>query len=571
MALTQTEINEVMNQLQPIIAKALNESTSIQQAQTNIQRGVTQYVGARYVPLFADPIEWDNTRAYEPLTIVLYQGNSYTTRQYTPVGIEITNEAFWAETGNYNAQVEQYRQEVRDLADKVNVVFNNVAEMQAAQTLKANLIVHTYGYYNMGDGGANDYVVSTTKDPHGIAISNSLYANPIEDGAVFNICQYGFVPAKEFTGSDLATFVSTLPYASTIYVPKGVYKISGPLVMPNNRVNILGCEINLTDQDKTIGTVFSFSNMQSGQSCLTMGEPNAYIKRIKISANAFEMTENRDNIGENVDVFTDNVVVENVVGLRLPSQSYGYEIEDVMVVRASSWAIVASFYNIINNVSIYQSRNGIICFNDCVLTNIRCVNVERAINMAGALSILDNLRCDSVRGDAVYVNENGCIINNVQVDYAQGVAIRLNACNNVQITNVTGRTGTKSPANKESVATDSATNTNLNGALIKIEGGGSCHNISIQGNFKQSNALDKASDFIVPKNFVILTGDGAHTVFVNQGATTEYLTKSNKENTKGVVNTINNGNASFSGIVLGEFVSGKNNSFKKATMEVMDA
>ena len=112
MALTQAEINEVMQQLQPIIAKALNESTSIAQAQANIQQGVTQYIGARYVPLFADPIEWDSTRAYEPLTIVLYQGNSFTTRQYTPAGIDIDNEAFWAKTGNYNAQVEQYRQEV---------------------------------------------------------------------------------------------------------------------------------------------------------------------------------------------------------------------------------------------------------------------------------------------------------------------------------------------------------------------------------------------------------------------------------------------------------------------------
>ena len=119
MALTQAEINEVMQQLQPILYKALNESTSIAQAQANIQQGVTQYIGARYVPLFADPIEWDSKRAYEPLTIVLYQGNSFTTRQYTPAGIDINNVAFWAETGNYNAQIEQYRQEVLRLDGKI--------------------------------------------------------------------------------------------------------------------------------------------------------------------------------------------------------------------------------------------------------------------------------------------------------------------------------------------------------------------------------------------------------------------------------------------------------------------
>lgn len=72
----------------------------------------SQYIGARYVPLFAEPAQWDKTKQYEPLTIVLDHGNSYTSRQFVPVGIELTNDAFWALTGNYNAQVEQYRQEV---------------------------------------------------------------------------------------------------------------------------------------------------------------------------------------------------------------------------------------------------------------------------------------------------------------------------------------------------------------------------------------------------------------------------------------------------------------------------
>lgn len=81
---------------------------------------VTQYIGARYVPLLADPMEWSNDRAYEPLTIVLHQGNSYTSRQAVPIGIDITDETYWAATGNYNAQVEQYRQEVKSYDAKVD-------------------------------------------------------------------------------------------------------------------------------------------------------------------------------------------------------------------------------------------------------------------------------------------------------------------------------------------------------------------------------------------------------------------------------------------------------------------
>lgn len=81
---------------------------------------VTQYIGARYVPLFADPDQWSSDRAYEPLTIVLHEGNSYTSKQAVPIGIDITNKAFWAQTANYNAQVEAYRREVQQFADDID-------------------------------------------------------------------------------------------------------------------------------------------------------------------------------------------------------------------------------------------------------------------------------------------------------------------------------------------------------------------------------------------------------------------------------------------------------------------
>lgn len=80
---------------------------------------VREYIGSRYVPIFANPPEWDNQREYEPLTIVLHGGNSYTSAQYVPTGIEITNTAYWMLTGNFNAQVEQYRQGVADLEGDV--------------------------------------------------------------------------------------------------------------------------------------------------------------------------------------------------------------------------------------------------------------------------------------------------------------------------------------------------------------------------------------------------------------------------------------------------------------------
>lgn len=79
----------------------------------------SQYVGARYVPIFADPIEWDIERGYESLTIVTHRGQSYTSKCPVPPGIEITNSRYWALTGDYNAQVAEYKEQVKDLSEQV--------------------------------------------------------------------------------------------------------------------------------------------------------------------------------------------------------------------------------------------------------------------------------------------------------------------------------------------------------------------------------------------------------------------------------------------------------------------
>lgn len=81
--------------------------------------GPSQYVGARYVPKFADPIEWDIERGYESLTIVTYKGESYTSKCPVPPGIDIKNDRYWALTGAYNAQVEEYKNQVKDLSQQV--------------------------------------------------------------------------------------------------------------------------------------------------------------------------------------------------------------------------------------------------------------------------------------------------------------------------------------------------------------------------------------------------------------------------------------------------------------------
>lgn len=113
--------------------------------------GVREYIGARYVPVFANPPEWSDTRGYEPLTIVLHKGNSFTSTQYVPTGIDINNTKYWLETGNWNAQIEAYRDEVRrfdgritqnanDIKANTEAIASETAARENADTVTRNLI-----------------------------------------------------------------------------------------------------------------------------------------------------------------------------------------------------------------------------------------------------------------------------------------------------------------------------------------------------------------------------------------------------------------------------------------------
>lgn len=73
------------------------------------------YIGHRYVPKIFG--EWNQAETYEGLSIVTALGSSYTSKKRVPVGVQITNQEYWALTGNYNAQIEQYRQDVSRLND----------------------------------------------------------------------------------------------------------------------------------------------------------------------------------------------------------------------------------------------------------------------------------------------------------------------------------------------------------------------------------------------------------------------------------------------------------------------
>lgn len=94
-----------------------------------------QYVGARYVPVFFNnpdgTWDWAQGFQYEPLTIVKYGENTYTSKMLVPsnVGSPNLNPEYWAQTGNYNGAIISLQTEVDNMKENLSII--NIADYGA--------------------------------------------------------------------------------------------------------------------------------------------------------------------------------------------------------------------------------------------------------------------------------------------------------------------------------------------------------------------------------------------------------------------------------------------------------
>lgn len=133
------------------------------------------YIGARYVPIFADPVEWDNLRTYEPLTIVTYQGTSYTSKKAVPVGIALNNTEYWVVTGNYNAYINELQEEISDINDNLTTTTNTANSARNLYAGNSRKFVFVGDSYNMAlhHGGWGAGVIKRLGLTAGVDVWNS--------------------------------------------------------------------------------------------------------------------------------------------------------------------------------------------------------------------------------------------------------------------------------------------------------------------------------------------------------------------------------------------------------------
>lgn len=202
------------------------------------------YIGARYVPKIVG--EWSADVAYEPLTVVLYQGTSYTSITYVPKGIipGDNTQQYWALTGNYNAQVEMYRQDVEKVKLELNELKQNITySFETAQDMKlftqfedGNIIL-TNGYLAPNDNGEAIYVVQplnpNIERPY-ILLNSNLMA-VMQNTPIANIASVGAI-----RGSDISTLLPKLFKVSKTINLNGLVTKCNNVSLPNDITIING-------------------------------------------------------------------------------------------------------------------------------------------------------------------------------------------------------------------------------------------------------------------------------------------------------------------------------------------
>lgn len=236
-----------------------------------------KYVGARYAPLFADPIQWDETKqtTYEPLTIVLYKGNSYTSKQYVPIGIDINNEEFWAETGNYNAQIEQYRKEVLKYKKQVEENSQEINELKKPAKNNYGFAISLSSPFNTEESvktridnaysaGANSisiccYLGSTSVDTQSSLVNYAIeYCGTL--GLTYSLKFHGYTTDPNAYLQAISSFLTTISYTGIVFVynePKKTYLETNSEIMKSTITS-------LKNRGLTVGVSFNKETLMYG-------------------------------------------------------------------------------------------------------------------------------------------------------------------------------------------------------------------------------------------------------------------------------------------------------------------
>lgn len=156
-----------------------------------------KYIGARYAPRFVGA--WAKSKPYAALDVVYTENRSYVARQAVPPDTEITNNAYWIQSSDWNAQVAEYNEKVeayqKEVSDYQSTVagyskdvseyyngtihaYNTKTDMINDRALTLGQIALTCGNKTLGDAGGSYYEIVDSATVSSVALKNGLFAQP---------------------------------------------------------------------------------------------------------------------------------------------------------------------------------------------------------------------------------------------------------------------------------------------------------------------------------------------------------------------------------------------------------
>ena len=215
--------------------------------------------------------EWDESKEYDRLDVVLYEGSSYTSKKPTPAGTDILDEEYWVLTGNYNSQVESYRQEVIGLQEEITSELNDIKDKQY-------ISIDLFGA--VGDGYTDDTLAIQTAIDFSIETGKPLQGT----SKTYKIHRLSLPENKYFLSS--TTFILRGDDTGDVY---------GIDVQENSEVDTLNIKVPSEATNERIVRVQS----------------NTYIDSINIIAESNLSTGN-DLLDSAVYISGDNITVNNI-------------------------------------------------------------------------------------------------------------------------------------------------------------------------------------------------------------------------------------------------------------------
>ena len=155
-----------------------------------------QYIGARYVPIFyTNPDDgsasWKANVDYESFTIVVEDGDSYTSKKAVPKGIgkPSENPIYWVKTGDFNASLLALQTRVRNIEDKNG---NEPLETEA-QTFSGAI-----NELKNKDDGLDERLVSAENNISKLTIDSKVVFMPVNKD----------VPYATYASGDCTVFIT---------------------------------------------------------------------------------------------------------------------------------------------------------------------------------------------------------------------------------------------------------------------------------------------------------------------------------------------------------------------------